>query len=238
MTFSKTPFIQEQQNLNRTADRRFRIMEHHKINKVLDVGASIGQYGSQLRFSGYRGQIISFEPLLKPFERLRTVSMRDGNWRAFQLALGNEDTEAKINISANSYSSSILPILERHLLNAPESRLVGHEDVIVRRLDTVANDFTHRDDKILVKIDTQGYEHLVIEGMAGILDLVHLIECELSLSPLYQGQKLFTDIIKILEPLGFVAVDFARGFSDLQSGYCLQVDGIFARRDSKIPVDM
>jgi FkbM family methyltransferase len=215
-----------------TSDRRLRMIRHHNINVVLDVGANVGQYGSSLRVSGYDGSIISFEPLREAFELLKVKSDKDPKWKAVHMALGDRDTDTDIHISNNSYSSSVLSMLPRHLASAPESVVIGSERIVMRRLESVAQQFINAGDRILLKIDTQGYEHFVIEGIGRIINNVQLIECELSLFPLYDGQKLFNEMIEILRKHGFVAVDFTRGFFESETGYCLQVDGIFANSNA------
>ena len=50
-------------SVNTLAHQRLNLIHTYHINKVLDVGANLGQYAEWLRKGGYKGQIISFEPI-------------------------------------------------------------------------------------------------------------------------------------------------------------------------------
>lgn len=43
-----------------------RLLHRYEIDLVLDVGAHRGDFGALLREAGYRGRIVSFEPLRGP----------------------------------------------------------------------------------------------------------------------------------------------------------------------------
>jgi hypothetical protein len=75
-----------------------------KIDVVLDVGANAGQFGQKLRDFGYRGAIVSYEPVLSAFEDLERIAEADNKWTAHNFAIGAESGELKIHISANSNS--------------------------------------------------------------------------------------------------------------------------------------
>ena len=211
------------------AHRRLTMIHHHGIGTVVDVGANIGQYASGLRKSGYKEKILSFEPLSEAYKALAKNALSDPKWRAFQTAIGAEDGEADINIAGNSASSSLLPMLDMHLDNAPASRYRSTERVKMSTLDGVLKDVVSNDSRVLLKIDTQGYEHQVLMGAKSLLRQVYVIECELSLGPLYEGQYLLQGMMKLLDEIGFKPVHIDPGFSDQRTGHCLQVDGIFVR---------
>jgi hypothetical protein len=67
------------------------------INCVLDVEAHYGEYRSVLRQVGFRGQILSFEPVKDSFNTLRKRAASDSKWRGFPWALGESDGSATIN---------------------------------------------------------------------------------------------------------------------------------------------
>jgi len=211
------------------ANRRLTMMAHHGINAVADVGANTGQYASALRQAGYKEDIFSFEPLSEAHLELERKSRSDPKWHVFHNAIGEENGEAEINVAGNSESSSLLPMLDTHLRSAPESKYRATERVKVCTLDSILAPRLSKESRLLLKIDTQGYEHHVIRGAKSVLQQVCLVECELSLTPLYEGQYLFRDMLDLLDRIGFKPVYFDSAFSDLKTGHCLQVDGTFVR---------
>jgi len=82
------------------------VMNHYNIDVVLDIGANDGDYGREIRSRGYKGLIVSFEPNPKVFKRLKESIKTDHNWIAFQLAIGDKDSELELKILENDTMSS------------------------------------------------------------------------------------------------------------------------------------
>lgn len=200
------------------------------VTVLLDVGANLGQYASALRELGFEGRIISFEPLSKQCVLLKERSLNDKDWECHQCATGDADGHIVINVAGNSESSSILPMLGLHVDAYPASAYVDKESVQIRRLDSILENEISDSDRLLIKIDTQGYEMKTLQGAAGILSKVEIIDIELTLIPLYESQPSFIEMISFLEAHGFVPISFENAFTDSRNGYALQVDAIFVRR--------
>lgn len=209
---------------------RFKILEHLAIDAVLDVGANQGQYGKSLRRGGYKGNIISFEPLNSAFNQLKLCSKNDPLWQVNNYALGNENTNSVINISANSYSSSILAMTNAHTNLSKESAIVGEQNIVVKTLDSVFKNIVESDNNIFLKIDTQGYEKKVILGALNSLDNIVGIQIEVSMIELYKEEVLFLDMINFLDSKGFKTISIENGFFDQKTGFLLQSDLIFVRK--------
>lgn len=208
--------------------RIFRQLEVHKIDTVVDVGANDGGYGRGLRQGGYKGQILSFEPLPDAHQKLLHTADKDPTWFvADRQAIGNTDGEIEINVAGNSTSSSILPMKTTHSDAAPQSKYVGVVPVPISRLDSVKHAALDGARSILLKVDTQGYEMQVLQGAEELLARVSGLQLELSLTPLYEGQALFLDIIEWLAQRGFSMWSVIPGFTDPRTGRMLQMDGIF-----------
>lgn len=216
---------------------RTAILCHNAIETVIDVGANSGQYGGELRTWDFQGKIISFEPTSAAFKALSDRAARDGNWRVFNFALGSEDGTAEINVASNSgQSSSLMPMLESLKESAPEIRYVSTEKIPIKTLDSALPGLVRDNERLMLKMDVQGTEHFVLKGAATTLPQVRLIECELSIVKLYDGQLLFPQMLSLLNELGFTPIHFSTGFSDPISGHCLQLDGTFARVESKAKI--
>jgi FkbM family methyltransferase len=210
--------------------RRAALMRNHGIDLVLDVGANKGQFGSSLRKEiGYRGRIVSFEPLSEAFADLRRIATGDAAWSCHNFALGEETGSATINISANSHSSSLLPVNERTLEIEPSVAYVGREPVKLRRLDDVFAEVVRPGETPYLKIDTQGYETKVLRGGLNVLERFRLIQLETSFFPVYKDEPLIGEVIQFLAALGFRVISFEPGWEDPRTGEMLQADLIFAR---------
>ncbi len=200
------------------------------IDLVLDVGANIGQFGQHLRGLGFRGRIVSFEPLAAAHATLSAAAAADPLWEvAPRTAIGAEDGEITINVAGNSASSSILGMLDRHREVAPESTYVGQETVPLRRLDAAAAGHIGAARRTWLKIDTQGYEAQVLDGAPDLLASVRAVQCEVSFVPLYDGQPLFDAICTRMAAAGLAVWAVWPGFVDPASGRLLQADMVFAR---------
>jgi FkbM family methyltransferase len=209
-----------------------RLLRHCGIDLVLDVGANTGQYAAELRAHGYTGRIVSFEPLAAAHEALKLAARGVPGWTvAPRMAIGDADGEIDIHIAGNSVSSSILDMLPAHERAAPGSAYVASETVPLKRLDAIAGEFLNGARRVLLKIDTQGYEDRVLTGAAGLLDRVTAIQTELSLVPLYGGQLLFDEMRERIEALGFVLFAIFPGYVHEKTGRTLQLDGFFLRRE-------
>jgi FkbM family methyltransferase len=204
-------------------------LDRFGIDVVLDVGANTGQYGRELRRLGYRGRIVSFEPLRAAFEELERNAMGDPAWSTVRLAMGSADTEATLHVSGKSASSSLLDMLPRHTEVAPETAYVAEERVDVRCLDHVIDTYCSRSDRVLLKIDTQGFESEVLAGARESLNWIAGVQMELSMVPLYLSEKLVEDLIASVRAHGLVPYWLNHGFKDPSSQQLLQVDGLFFR---------
>ena len=205
-------------------------MKKVKINILFDIGANTGQFSSKIRNAGYAGKIVSFEPLTSAREKLIRKSSKDDNWFIHdRAAIGDRNGFVDINISKNSYSSSILPMLDSHLNAAENSEYIGIEQSPIIKLDNVADTYLDEFSNCFIKIDTQGYESQVLDGGLKTLNKAKGVLCELSLIPLYQGQDIWRDLILRLEKNGFVLWSLERGFTNNQNGRALQIDGLFLK---------
>lgn len=211
--------------------RRLHFLKQYKINKIFDVGANSGQFAMSIRKFGFDGEIISFEPLSSAFNKLKANAENDKKWQQNNFALGNENGPGIINISSNSYSSSINEIHDTHKNAAPDSIYVGNEKIEIKKLDDIFKNYYTENDRIFLKVDTQGYEKNVVDGAKNSLQKILLLQLEMSIIPLYKDEMLLPDMIKYLKEKNFELIFIENGFSNPKTQHLLQVDGIFLNKD-------
>jgi len=200
-----------------------RLLQHHQVEVVWDVGANDGRYATQLRKEGWDKKIVSFEPQPKAYQRLATKFASDPDWQGLQMALGATDGSLIMHSHKMDDLSSFLEKYEQ---------LAGSKDiqVPVRRGDTIMEELEHTTRRTFVKIDTQGYEVQVIEGMRGNLQNVIGWQLEMAVSPLYQNQPTIETIIARMRELGYTLWQIIPGFRDNKTLQAFEFDGLFFRQ--------
>jgi len=199
------------------------------INLVIDVGANVGQFGTDLRNTGYKGKLISFEPASEPFLQLLKRSQKDALWSVFNLGVGNRIEEIDLHLASNSgLSSSILkPGLHSNFF--PGIRFDRTEKIQITTLSNFIKDQKLQECRILLKVDAQGYEGLILEGALEIFDSVISTYLELSLVELYCGEVGALAILNTLSNLGHDISDIRRGIES-KSRKLLQIDVLTTKR--------
>jgi FkbM family methyltransferase len=212
------------------AARRAKLLKSRGVDVLLDVGANVGQYVIETRAAGYAGRVVSFEPLSGAFAQLSEAAAQDALWEVRNHALGAADESAEINVSGNTFSSSLLAMEERHQRSAPESAYVATEQIAVHRLDSIWDEVVGDAESVYLKLDVQGFESQVLRGATSSMSAIAVIQAELSFVPLYQDAPLYRELIDMLDGMGFGLAGVEPGFEDPETGEMLQADGVFVRR--------
>jgi len=171
------------------------------IDVVVDVGANIGQYAEHLRRAGYKGWIVSVEPVQAVYDVLAARAAADPRWKVLNLAFGEKSGVAQINVSEASVFSSLHPQSPAATAFNPEARVLCQETIRIARLDEVFSEFPKG--RPFLKIDTQGYEEQVLAGGAGCISEFFGVQMELPIIHLYEGTWRFHQAVAYMHARGF-----------------------------------
>lgn len=195
---------------------------------VIDIGANRGQFALVARSCFSDANIVSFEPLPGPSSVFRRVFSDDSGVNLHQMAIGPEQVECKMHISARDDSSSLLPISSLQDEIFPGTNEVSTIDVQVVPLDEVLSE-TDITDPAMLKLDVQGFEMDALRGCEALMHKFDWIYCECSFVELYYGQKLAADVISWLSNKGFLIKGIYNPAYDSE-GRAIQADFLFARQ--------
>lgn len=177
------------------------------IDLVVDVGGNHGQYAHLLRRRvGYRGALITVEPMPQAAAVLKRRFAGDARWALAECALGASPGRATLNVLHGHEMSSLL---------APSAAATdGFEtfqqvrdtvEVPVRTLDSLlaehplAREARH----VYLKLDVQGYELPVLDGAKRSLERIDALQAEASVVPLYEGVPPYHELMRRIDELGY-----------------------------------
>src|SRR5690606_13127382 len=109
------------------------------VDCVFDVGANAGQYASKLREKvGFKGPIISFEPIPELAEEMRRAAAHDPDWYIETVALDSAPRTRTFHVMEGSQFSSLLePTTEETSVVADGNHVVREFEVRTETLDRV-----------------------------------------------------------------------------------------------------
>ncbi len=200
----------------------------HKIELIVDVGASTGKYGKMLRRFGYRNYIFSVEPVSESFKKLNFNCSSDKKWTAKQCIVSSENKKKiKINVSKDYDNSSLLNVTDLHLKNYKGAEFLHSEEIESKTLDDLINDEIEKKKNMMLKIDTQGSEGDILRSGNQSIDKFKLIQVELSIQKLYANQNMWIEIINFMRERNFDVWNIIPGYKKKDIGQLYQFDAIF-----------
>jgi FkbM family methyltransferase len=162
---------------------------------VVDIGANIGIHSIYFSQIAKKGLVLAFEPALEPYSLMLSNIKDIDNILPVNLAVSNSDQIADFYITTDNAYSSLKDTKRKTIKNIKRIICCKLDDLMLGlNLDHI--DF--------VKIDVEGFEHNVLEGMQKIIEIHRpVIFCEI-----YQGtdsNNYPEETIKFISNLGYNA---------------------------------
>lgn len=177
------------------------------IDCVFDVGANLGQYARFIRGDvGYKGLIVSVEPIAAHVEVLRAAAASDPLWLIEAIALGAAPGRLPINVArAGDLSSFLQPHMSNATGFAESAKATSIEEVEVRTFDDLFASVRERYNvrNIYLKLDTQGFDLNVLQGVADVTPIRGL-QSEMSVVPIYEGMPDYLTSLRAFADRGFI----------------------------------
>lgn len=210
------------------------IVWRYKVDVVLDVGANRGQYAKRLRESGYRGLIVSFEPVPDIFADLAIAAADDDLWHVHQMGLGSRSGELAMHVVPGTMSS-MLPPSEFGTRRYEQLRDVTLHQVPVRRLDEILPQVLpeHLEHpRMLLKMDTQGFDLETFAGLGDQSPLVVAMQSEVALLTIYDHMPRMPEALAIYESAGFEITGMYPVTRERRTGRVLEYDCTMVRANA------
>lgn len=174
---------------------------------AVDVGARWGSKGAWWRLDG-AATVHSFEPDVEECERLNVSHAPD---RFYPYALGDQECTGKLYVANEPGGSSLLKLIQSDDPRiSPYPLLRGYS--VVKEVEVPVVRFRtwvwqHSNWPLMrnadfFKLDTQGYELHVLQGLGPARMNVLAVETEVLFAPMYEGQCYFGDVDRFLRGMG------------------------------------
>ena len=171
----------------------------NNIKTIVDIGSNKGQFSVLARSYFPNAKIYSFEPQKHTLSTQKKIFLYDKHIKFFQIGLGNEKCNKKFYITNREDSSSFLE---------PEKTTntygVNHfQNIKINKLENIIS-LNQLKEKVLIKLDVQGFELEVLKGAKKLLKNVDYIITEFSYQKIYKKQVIANSLSLFLKKNNFV----------------------------------
>jgi FkbM family methyltransferase len=176
--------------------RSFRVLRRYGLRPrtVFDIGVAYGTYELYRAFPDSHYHL--FDPTRESLRYMQLLK-RQLSCDIHRVALGDCDGEVDIKIRSDIQAATLLEDLG-------EADILRHDRVPMRRFDSMIGEIQRPS---LCKIDVQGAELQVLEGMTGKLDSIDAFVIETSTIATLKGGPEFHEIVQFMHEHGFVVTD-------------------------------
>ena len=133
---------------------------------VLDIGANVGAHTILLARLAHRGHVFAFEPVAEMAERNSLNCALNGldNVTIVRCGLGATDgaLDMNVNVAGSGFEGTSSFLASAHVVDRPGNYI--SRQLPVRRLDDLISELGLTSRIGFIKMDTEGFEPLVIDG--------------------------------------------------------------------------
>jgi len=210
-----------------------KIIQSKTITTIIDVGANKGQFALKLRQLGFKGKILSFEPVQREFDCIKALSKTDPLWQVHHCAMGSEPGVIELNVTDSTDLSSFLKPNEfcKTYYKDKVSSIQKQEAEVKVLKDFISNN-NLMSESVLLKTDTQGFDLEVLKGVGDYLtSLIKAVVVELSFKPIYEGMPTALETMTFLKERGFDPSGLYQVSRDKKTLELIEIDGVFLNKN-------
>jgi FkbM family methyltransferase len=190
-----------------------KVFRKYDVDCVFDIGANYGQYATMLRQRvGFKGLIVSFEPIPEAAVALRRKAKNDPAWLILEQAISSYNGEQTLNImSGSEFSSLSTPRHDEVSLFTDSNQVVKSVVVKTEMLETAFARLQkeHQFKRPFLKLDTQGFDVEIVSSAKSVMGEFIGLQSELSVKKIYQHSVDFREAISVYQQNGFALSAFA-----------------------------
>lgn len=201
----------------------FRVLEHYgfRPNTVFDIGVAYGTYDLYRAFPDAYYHLI--DPTRESLHYMRLLEQQL-RCKVHHMALGHHDGNVDIEIRPDIQGATLLE-------DVSEREVLRYDRVPMRRFDSLIDEI---DRPSLCKIDVQGAELMVLEGMTGRLDSIDALIVETSTIASLKGGPEVHDVVHFMHGHGFAVADIVGMARRPLDGATAQLDLLFLPESSPL----